>query len=228
MTILDKTYNLRGYDAMAKSMLDGKSKEFKAYQSERRKQSQMPSAKIGRRMRNEQRNIGRDIKATEKAMSRLDTGSVEYANLEHRLESLKVIKKSMAQKQDIAGSTVYNRYDSRYAAMEAYIYGFKGKAHLDEQRSFRVSIESAYGPVKWHTENVEQFKKNMEARYDTLFDDIDDDFKNTMVFQELQEEYENALRSYDSDAAKRVAMEMYEKSVNWSDDHEYVPNRFER
>lgn len=226
MAVLDKTYNLRGYDAMAKSMLGGK--ELKAYQTERRNKSQMPSAKIGRQMRNEQRNIGRDIKATEKAMSKLDTSSAEYANLECRLDSLKTIKKSMAQKQDIAGSMVYNRYDSRYAAMEAYIYGFKGKAHLDEQRNYRVSLETAYGPVKWHNEGVERFKKNLEAKYDNLFDDIDDGFKNTRVFQELQEEYENALRAYDSDAAKRVAMEIYEKSVNWKKEHAYVPNRFER
>lgn len=175
------------------------SPEAKRKSSERRKAALL-SGEQSRQMRNQQSAINKDIKSTEKAMKGTkDSG--ERANLEHRLKQLKDLKDTMAASFKGDYGKVYNPADARIDAMNEYMTKFKGAAHLDEQRVYRVRIDSDYSA---------NFMRRFERRWRDAVNEATDEsaYANTVQYQDLYDDYIRAIRSFDSDEAKRVVSKM--------------------
>lgn len=164
------------------------------------KRALLDKTDLSRYMRNQQSSINRDIKNTEKALGRTKD-STERRNLEHRLKELQNLKETMAASFQGEEGRVYNPANARIDALNEYLTKFKGAAHLEEQRAYQVRSDLEYSA---------EFQRRFEKRWREAVNEAVDGsaYANTVQYQELYEDYVQALRSFDSDEAKRVVSKM--------------------
>lgn len=166
------------------------------------------SGDLSRKMRNEQRNINRDIASTEKAIEKT-SDPVQRANLQYRLKVLQSLKQGMAQSYtSYDGQKVYTPAKARLDAMQEYLDRFKGAQNLKVQRGVRVKPDMSY---------AQEFMGRFEGKWRSALDDAfaDGGIEFTARYQDLLDEYYRAIRSFDSDEAKRVVSRMASYKVSY-------------
>ena len=176
-------------------------------ESTKRKVSRL-SGDLSRKMRNEQRNINRDIASTERAVDKTSDPS-QRENLQYRLKVLKSLKQGMAQSyESYDGQRVYTPAKARIAAMNEYLDKFKGAKNMKEQIGFRVRPDMSY---------ANEFMQSFESKWRSALDDsfADGGIEFTAKYQDLLDEYNLAIRSFDSDEAKRVVSRMASYKVEY-------------
>lgn len=145
-----------------------------------------------RMIRNEQRNIGRDIKSTMRAMDKAK-GS-EKTNLAARLEYLQTLRTSMlASWRDDDGYRHYNTASGRFEAVVKYQMDYKGRFALKEQttRIKRLTL----------SEGADVFRARTAHKVGAEIGDLGG-FELTPKYEDLMKELDLAVRTYDSGAAK--------------------------
>lgn len=200
-------------DALRHNTLKHGTYEYKEYQKERRKASYLTDSQR-RELHNAQRALDKNITKTRRAIAN-ETNDIRRDNLNERLSALKTLKSSMAQSTTIDGNKSYNSASSRLDAMETFNKGFR------DTRSVNRTEQQAYEGVEidWKlNEGQERFKKRVEKKFGSS--EYDDDFERTPTYESMYEEYMNAIRAYDSEAAKEIASkiskahdEYYERNV---------------
>lgn len=166
------------------------------------------SGDLSRKMRNEQRNVNRDIASTERAIEKTSDPS-QRANLQYRLKVLQSLKQGMAQSyESYDGQRVYTPAKARLDAMNEYLDKFKGAQNMKEQRGFRVRPDMSY---------AKEFMQGFESKWRSAIEDAfaDGGIEFTAKYQELLDEYHQAIRSFDSDEAKRVVSRMASYKVKY-------------
>jgi hypothetical protein len=228
------TMNIR---ALEQNIVNKHSKEYKEYVKERRKQSYLSNDEQRRQMQRVQKQVNRDIKRANKALasakkeyenadrlygkSRNEKESSRIRDLETKVDNLKEyvstltgIKAGLAQSNTMGstGDKVYNSASSRLSVMDRYIsaFGSPTNSSINEAARFKNEIIeeiSKEGVSKYYDfGDAESFRKNFEAKYGDF--DFEGYFENTLAYQELYEDYINAIRAFDSDTAKRIAKKM--------------------
>lgn len=165
--------------------------------NERRRQSQAIPEYQRRAFRNEQRNIGRDIAATEREMSKLPEGSSARGYLDARLRNLQVLRDLMRQYQDTPQGRVYNSRSTRLEAYAEYLQSYKGRANLNYQREKVV-------PLK-----IPDYPDSMMARLERKVGVSSREFDlGQPALEDLYNEYVMALRQQDSPRARAILRRM--------------------
>ena len=174
-------------------MVQPGSEEFVAAQKQRKKLSPIPSDQR-RYFRNMQRQVVRDISNTEKAISKAADPTV-VSNLTYRLEALKDIRHAMLQSWvDAQGHRHYNTALGRMEALNTYVGGYKGAAALKEQAARVRRLSLSEGSREFY----------LRAANLVGYTDDDSPFDTTPMYEELMQDLDRALRTYDSGQAKYV------------------------
>jgi len=197
--------------------------EKKRVKAENYNNSVIRGEQMSRVIRNEQRNIGRDIKATDREMSKLDPNSREYENLQGRRNRLALLQFEMRQKNVIDGETKYNSTATRLHAFEEYVTKFGGRAKLEEQREQIVNLSYSFGQ--------ETFLHRVKNFYKEAFVDIEDPegmFERTPTYERLQWEMEMAVRAYDYDTVLDIVSQLSHGKKQFYSKYANVKNRSAR
>lgn len=171
--------------------------------NERRRQGQAIPQAQQRSFRNEQRNIGRDISATQREIAKLPDGSPERGYLENRLRSLSMLRELMRQYQDTPEGKVYNSRSTRMEAYEEYLMNFKGAGNLKRQREHVQNLRVDEGP--------DTFMARLQAKVGVNLDDVELGFP---MMEDLYRDYVMALRQYDSPRAAAILRKMQNVSAD--------------
>lgn len=150
----------------------------------------MGKGDVSRRLRNEQRNIGRDIRATKREIGRATPGSLEYIQLTKRLGSLQQLQREMKASVKIAGTKQANQNSVRIRAMLTYVEDYKGKQRLEMARTYSPSMGLAGGQKRFY-ENVTKLYGEMPE-------------VTSPALEQLEQDLELAIRMYDSDQAREI------------------------
>lgn len=167
---------------------------------------------LSRRLRNEQRNVGRDITATKREISRSTPGSMEYIQLTRRLGTLQQLQRSMKASVEINGEKMANQNSVRVRAMLDYIEQYKGRQRLDQARTFSPTIGLSSGQRRFF-ENVTRF-----------YGETPDVMSPQM--EDLEQDLEMAVRMYDSEQARRIISKMHQVAGDTRMDTREYTNRF--
>ena len=155
------------------------------------KAAKFKASKYSRMFRNMQSAINKDVKATRRMIESGKYNSQEMANLEYRLKQLNSIRNRMKQSYKEDGLTVYNTTGIRKNALNDYqkIRGAKN-AVKSVNRKFKIGL----------SDGEEEFKRRVEAK-EGFFGDEDISFP---AYEDLLEDFENAIKSYDSSQAREI------------------------
>lgn len=199
--------------ASVKRALASSGQLFAQWNKQRRAQSTAMSGTQQRLLRNEQRNIGRDIRSTQKAIDST-TDSRAKDNLQKRLASLQDLRENMLRANKRDGVNVYNPASVRLEALETYMMDFKGVGNLKQQamkvRQLKLS------------EGAKRFSKRLQnALRDelTLTDVIDTPYGKTRLYDELMRDLKQAVRQYDSGRAGDIMRTIHSQAVSYNKAH---------
>lgn len=145
--------------------------------------------------RNEQRNIGRDIKSTQRAMQKVDKGSYEYLNLSRRLSALQNLSREMKKSGTYDGVKRENSLSTRISAFITYVNDYKGKQRLSEQRKQVQAIPMDAGQQRFYQRVINKYGDLPQVLSPALTD--------------LMAEFDSAIRRYDSAQASEILTRMH-------------------
>lgn len=144
--------------------------------------------------RNEQRNLTRDIKSTQRALSKADRGSYEYMNLSRRLTSLQTLSADMKKSAEHQGVKRANSLSTRMGAFITYMNDFKGKQRMAEQRQAVKPLSMDAGQQRFYRRVINKYGDTPAIM--------------TPALQDLMIELESAIRRYDSAQASEILTTM--------------------
>lgn len=154
-----------------------------------------------RKFRNEQRNIGRDIKATEKMMKKVDKGSFEYINLSSHLESLQSLQRLMRRGNKVDGSMRYNAASVRMEAYAEYVTNFKGKSAREAARTQTRKVRPFVSEQMMKDRVANKMGVEIPEAIDAHMED-------------LERQLSEAAKRYDSAEMTRIIHEMIDYRSN--------------
>lgn len=162
-----------------------------------REEAKVEATRYSRMFRNAQSSLGKDIKLANKMLQSTSLTQEERENVSLRLRQMENIRRRMRQSnKGEDGLRSYNSTSVRKQALEEY-REVQGAYNVRESKKVRLDFGFSKGESN--------FKKRVLAKEGVT--NIDD-LAGVPGYQDLLEDFYNAIKSYESDSARQIARKL--------------------